>query len=102
MINYVLLVARTMSRHSASARPLCRNYEHVRRPQRPDLGIEQGTHMFQRQWRAFFATQQRLARRYCSVAPGGNFRHIAQEPHMDKVESTRMTGTITLCKKKED
>jgi hypothetical protein len=53
---------------------------------RPDLGIEQGTHMFQRQWRAFFATKQRLARRYRSVVPGGNFHPIAQKPHMDWID----------------
>jgi hypothetical protein len=49
---------------------------------RPDLGIEQGTHMFQRQWRALFATKKRLARRYRSVVPGANFHPIAQKPHM--------------------
>lgn len=42
LINFVLFVARTILRHRASTRPLCRNYRHVRRPQRPELGIQQG------------------------------------------------------------
>ena len=42
LIDHILLTARTMFRHRASTRPLCRNYRHVRRPQRPELGIEQG------------------------------------------------------------
>ena len=85
LIKHVLLVARTMSRHRASTRPLCRNYKHVRRPQRPDLGIEHGTHMFKRERRAFFATKQRLARRYGGVASCRDFHPIAQKPHMDDI-----------------
>jgi hypothetical protein len=45
--------------------------------------------MFERQQRAFLATKRRLARRYRGVAPGGNFRHIAQKPHGDIVRMTR-------------
>lgn len=35
MNDHALFVARTISRHRASTRPLCRNYRHVRRPQTP-------------------------------------------------------------------
>ncbi|KAM0717641.1 hypothetical protein Q7P37_007493 [Cladosporium fusiforme] len=58
--------------------------------------------MFQGQWRPFFATKQRLARRYRSVAPEGlNFHRIAQKPHPE-VTACEPQADYCLEAKEED